>query len=286
MRIAAQRHTALDGKGQNPSPWRRCTQTQPFANSLKPSHNNIPSWRGGKLFFGAGWLLAIVLSFWAAPRIYHRLLAQWPGYQKVQWEQKMTAKKHALAARWQDPRPLILFAGDSQIEYGNWYDLLAGAWAVRNGGLAAAKIADVTELVLAIGDPHAETVVLLCGGNNLSRHDRRDACLRDYEALLAAVRQHLQPESILVLSVLPVRGSAAGQAAQQFNASAAQFNTELAACCQRHQVQFLDATSAVSGENGELAAELTVDGLHLNAEGYRRLARVVAQKLAQIRRVA
>jgi len=193
----------------------------------------------------------------------------------------MAAKKHALSVRWQDPRPLILFAGDSQIEYGNWYDLFAGTWAVRNCGLAAAKIGDVTQLVAAIGEPHPQTVVLLCGCNSLSHGESREACLREYEALLATVRRHLQPESILVLSVLPVRISVAGRTAQQFNANVAQFNTELAACCRQQQVQFLDVTSAVNAENGDLAEELTVDGLHLNAEGYRRLAGAIVQKLAQ-----
>ena len=246
---------------------------------LKPRQNRM---FGGPLFFSAGWLLAILLGFWAAPRVYHRLLMHLPGHQRDNWVQTLAEKQRALSSQWLDPRRLIIFAGDSQIEYGNWYDLFAGAWAVRNCGLAASKIADVTQLVSAIGDPHPHTVVLLCGGNNLGHHDNRDACVRDYETLLAAVRTHLQPESILVLSVMPMRESAADHAAHQFNANLVQFNTELATCCRRHQVQFLDVTAAVMGENGGLAEELTGDGLHLNAEGYRRLARIVAPQLTTL----
>ncbi len=246
---------------------------------MKPRQNKMS---GGTLFYSAGWLLAILLSCWAAPRVYHRLVTHLPGYQRGSWGQTLADKQRALSSRWLDPRPLIIFAGDSQTEFGNWYDLFGGAWAVRNCGLAAAKIADVTQLVPAIGDPHPQTVVLWCGSNNLGHHDRRDACLRDYEALLAAVRLHLHPESILVLSVMPVRESAVDRAAHQFNGELVQFNRELAACCRQHQVEFLEVTSAVAGENGGLAEALTVDGLHLNAEGYRRLAQIIAPELTTL----
>jgi lysophospholipase L1-like esterase len=153
---------------------------------------------------------------------------------------------------------------------------------VRNCGLARSKIADVSQLVSVIGQPRPRMVVLMCGVNNLGHGDGRDACVRDYEELLATVRAHLQPESILVLSVMPVRETPVDRAAQQFNMNIVQFNTELAECCRRHQIQFLDVNPAVTGANGGLADELTEDGLHLNAEGYRRLARIISPQLAAL----
>jgi lysophospholipase L1-like esterase len=246
---------------------------------LKLFQHKIYGRQGWKLFWGAGWLLAIMLSFWALPRIYHRLITHLPATQKANWSQVMAGKKRELSSRWQDSRPLVILAGDSQIEWGNWYDFFAGAWAVRNCGLSSAKIADVTELVSAIGDSHPKMVVLMCGVNSLSRQESPDDCLRDYEDLLAAVRSHLQPESTLVLSVMPVRESAVDGAAHQLNVMINQFNTRLAACCRQHQVDFLNVNPAVTGANGGLADELTVDGLHLNGDGYRRLAAVMAPHL-------
>jgi lysophospholipase L1-like esterase len=250
------------------------------ASSLKQFENKIYGGRGWKWFCGTGWLLAMLLSCWAAPRIYHRLIFHFPAAQKEDWDQTLAEKERELSSRWHDSRPLIILAGDSQIELGDWYDFFGGAWAMRNCGLSRAKIADVTRLVSAIGDSRPKMVVLMCGINSLGGHESLDSCLHDYEDLLLAVRAHLQPESILVLSVMPVRESAADRASHQFNAEINEFNTKLAACCRQHQVDFLNVNPAVADTNGGLAAELTVDGLHLNREGYRRLARLMAAQLA------
>ncbi len=236
-------------------------------------------WRGSKWFCGTGWLLAVGLSCLAAPRICHRLISQLPAVQNENWERTLAEKKRELSSPWQDSRPLILLAGDSQIELGGWYDLFAGGWAVRNCGLSRAKIADVTQLVSAIGDPHPKMVVLMCGINNLGAGESPADCLHDYEALLAAVRSQLQPETIMVLAVMPVRESAVDRASHEVNANVNQFNSGLAECCRQHQVLFLNANSAVTDARGGLAGELTPDGLHLNAAGYRRLAGAIAPHL-------
>lgn len=246
---------------------------------LKPRLHISDRGRGWNWFCGAGWLLALLLGFWAAPRIYHRLILHLPGIQLQNWTAVLAAKEKEVSSPWRDPRPLIVFAGDSEIEFGNWYDLFGGNWAVRNCGLARAKIADVTRLVAAIGPPHPQVVVLMCGINNLGHRDSRAACVQDYAALLAGVNSQLQPKAILVLSVMPVRESAIDRQVHEFNLNIARFNAELADCCLQHRALFLNVTPAVAGANGGLADDLTPDGLHLNPEGYRRLAQAMAPQL-------
>lgn len=115
----------------------------------------------------AGWVLLLALSGLTGPKIYHQLLLRLPVGHNAYWQQRLAEKQSALGSPWRDPRPLILLTGDSHIEYGNWYELLAGGWAVRNGGLAGAKIADVTQLVAAMGDKQPQAVVVMCGINSL-----------------------------------------------------------------------------------------------------------------------
>ena len=239
------------------------------------------SWRG-KTFGGLGWLLALVLSCWAAPRIYHRLFTPLPGVQREHWRQTLGEKERELSLPWRDSRPLIILAGDSHVELGDWYDLFAGGWAVRNCGLARAKIADAAQLVSAIGNPPPQMVVLMCGINDLGAGRTPEACLHDYELLLAGVRSHLKPQSIMVLSVMPLRESVVDRASHAFNVKVNEFNAAVKARCQQRRIIFLNVNSAVMDADGGLAAELTADGLHLNPAGYRRLADVIAARLRQV----
>lgn len=226
-----------------------------------------------------GWLVALILVGWTAPRIYERLIFHWPAARQQEWRQTLAGKQKQLSAPWRDPRPLILFVGDSEIERGNWYDLFQGNWAVRNSGLSRAKIKDVTQLAAALGDRHAQGVVLMCGVNSVGGETLAD-CLQDYAALIHTVRSQLEPKFILVLSVMPVRESAVDREAHRFNATIAAFNGQLAAYCrQQPRVTFLDVNPAVQDARGGLADDLTVDGLHLNEQGYQQLAQVIAPRL-------
>lgn len=193
----------------------------------------------------------------------------------------MIEKQCELSLPWWDHRPLVVLAGDSQIELGDWYNLFAGNWAVRNCGLARAKIADVIQLVLALNEQPTKAVVLMCGINNLGAVETPEDCLRDYERLLATVRSHLRPESIMVLSVMPLRESLIDRSTHEFNMNVSRFNAALKLCCEREHVLFLNVNPVVTDARGGLADSLTVDGLHLNAAGYRRLATVIAPQLPQ-----
>ena len=80
---------------------------------------------------------------------------------------------------------------------------------------------------------------------------------------------------------MPVRETVADHASGLLNEQIRNFNRELKELCGRNQAEFVDVTSVVSDGNGGLASELTPDGLHLNLEGYRKIAGVLAPELAK-----
>jgi lysophospholipase L1-like esterase len=201
--------------------------------------------------------------------------------QREDWQRAFTQKKQELSVPWKDSRPLIIIAGDSQIEMGDWYQLLGGSFAVRNCGLSRAKISDVTELISAMADRNPKEVVLMCGINNLGSHDSVESCTRDYEQLLLKTRSMLNPNKIIVLSVMPVREAAVDRNSHDVNAQVANFNHELDSICKREQAKFVDVCTAVSDKGGGLASALTTDGLHPNFQGYRRIAAVLTNVLSE-----
>ena len=233
------------------------------------------------LFCLAGWGLAVMLGLLISPRLYHRLILRFPLVQQKEWDQVVADRKASIAAvPWRDSRPLNVFAGDSHIEMGNWYELLGGAFAVRNCGLSGATIQDVTTLIKAVPDRSPETVVLMCGINNLTRNDPVERCISDYEQLLAAVHA-LNARKVVVLSVMPVRQSPVDLRNRKLDRKVLlAFNERLKALCAAHNAVFVNVSDAVGDGASGLDPGLTIDGLHLNNRGYKKIADVIRGQLA------
>lgn len=224
------------------------------------------------LFFWSGWLLTLglVVAIW--PRLSHRLWVQFPSYQRIDFERALAEKKQQFALPWKDSRPLTIVAGDSHVELGNWYALFGGSVSVRNCGLSGAKIEDVIEMISAIGDREPKNVLLMCGVNNLGHENAVAFCVTNYERLILTVRSRLNPGRIIVLSVMPLRESAVDRSNLFLNRRISEFNRELEIICARNRVQFVDVAKIMMAAGGGLSPELTIDGLHLNSLGYRKLA--------------
>lgn len=220
----------------------------------------------------AGWLVALLLLGAASPKIIHRAYVRLPIGQKEDFARCVSLKKTALAKPWQDQRPLVAITGDSHVEFGNWYEYFDGAVAVRNCGLARARIEDVTELVTAMGDRSPQALVVLCGVNNLAGSESVDSCLSRYQSLITLIQTRLRPGKVFIVAVMPFRTTPVDQWAKTQNAKIKEFNQELVQLCQREHVIFVDANPALIDVSGGLNTDLTSDGLHLNPEGYRRLA--------------
>jgi len=228
---------------------------------------------------GSGWLLLLILGTLIYPRVYRHFIVRLPSVQQGEWQKTIALKKENLSQLWLDQRPLILVIGDSHVELGDWYDCFRGAYAMRNCGLSRAKIEEVESLATAIADRNPEAVVLICGFNNLASGDSIDSCMDRYQSLISTVQSKIHPHSIIALPVTPLRASFLDSKAASINKKIALFNLQLAGLCSRDQVNFADVTPALVDERGSLYPEMTIDGLHLNQQGYAQLATVLNRYL-------
>ncbi len=124
-------------------------------------------------------------------------------------------------------------------------------WRVENG---------------ALDGPPAAAVVVLAGTNNLGRNTP-DQVAEGVSVLLADVRAKQPAAAVVLLALLP-RGKAAGSRERVW---AAAVNARLAADDHGPGVRYLDAGAVLLDSDGTLSDAVSPDGLHLSAEGYRRL---------------
>jgi hypothetical protein len=153
-----------------------------------------------------------------------------------------------------------VFLGDSLVEYGAWHERWPGGIA---RGVAGARVRDVRLCVPELGRHRPRAVVVMCGVNDLQAKADVEA---EYAALVKALRDET-PARVRVCSILPVgeawRGDPAG-----LNVRVRQANITLAGLADGGRVEYLDLWPTMTDGRGRLRAELTADGLHLNAAGY------------------
>ena len=125
-------------------------------------------------------------------------------------------------------------------------------------------------------DSHPRAGVVMCGINSLFAHIPVETCAQEYAALLTSIRARLEPDSILVLSVMPLRESPVDRATHEMNLNVARLNHLLKSVCAKNQATFINVNQAMTDADGGLTDKFTFDGLHLNNEGYRQLAVVIA----------
>jgi lysophospholipase L1-like esterase len=113
-------------------------------------------------------------------------------------------------------------------------------------------------------DCSARDAFLLIGINDLGDGHSPEVIEAGYREILERVKKHTPMLHVHVQSVLPTRGPHA-----KHNANVLDVNKRLQKLAKEFDYDFIDLHSQMTDDKGELKAEFTADGLHLNAEGYK-----------------
>ncbi len=169
---------------------------------------------------------------------------------------------------------VIIFFGDSQIEYCNWNELL-GRTNIVNQGIAGDVVTDLLDRAAVVCQEQPTKIFIEIGTNDLSMNLPLSQIRADYEKLITILQQNCKA-AIYVNSVLPLQDFP-GEIYQ--NASILALNRSLKQLCTEKALIYIDLTDALSDDSGNLNPAFTMDGLHLNAEGYVVWANILTQYL-------
>ena len=113
-------------------------------------------------------------------------------------------------------------------------------------------------------DVPARDAFLLIGINDLGDSHTPEVMESGYREILEKVKKNAPLLKVHVQSVLPTRGAHA-----KHNANVLDFNQRLQKLAKEFGYDYIDLHSQMKDDKGELKAEFTADGLHLNADGYK-----------------
>ncbi len=157
----------------------------------------------------------------------------------------------------------IIFLGDSQIEYGNWNQLLNRV-NILNKGIAGDTTAGIINRMDEVYIHNPSKVFLEIGTNDLGMGISISKIMENFKVIISNLKMETNSE-IFINSIFPVQ-DLPFEGFQ--NVEINNLNRNLKSFCELENIHFINLTDNFSNDFGNLKEELTNDGLHLNSEGY------------------
>jgi lysophospholipase L1-like esterase len=156
----------------------------------------------------------------------------------------------------------ILFIGDSLTDYCEWGDFLNNR-DVKNRGIAGDNIRGVINRIDFLTAEHPRKIFLMIGINNISANNSTDVIISDYTELMNKIKQNTPSTTVYIQTLLPTFGRDVA-----VNSKIRDINNTLERLSKINNMQYINLYDFFTDKNGQLKAECSYDGLHLNARGY------------------
>lgn len=168
-----------------------------------------------------------------------------------------------------------LFLGDSLTDYFDLETYFPGQ-PVVNSGIAG----NTTDQILAsmktrVYDYNPSKIFLLIGTNDLRDGKAQEAVVQNVEKIIEEIQTNRKQAEIFVESLYSVNGSVSSAVGVRSNEAIQNINAQLEKYCKKKNLTYIDMYSKLQDEQGNLQTQYTVDGLHLNDEGYQIVAGVL-----------
>ncbi|MBP2623571.1 SGNH/GDSL hydrolase family protein [Streptococcus oricebi] len=200
-----------------------------------------------------------------------KLLDNWILKEQAQI-QKNYEDLNALAIK----EPAVIFLGDSIVEYFPLHELLKTSKVLVNRGIRAYKSYLLRQHLDSLLFGQAlDKIFILIGTNDIGEDLALKESLANLEAIIQEIARDYPLTQIYLLSVLPVNEGEAYRNTVYIrtNARIQALNQAYQDLVQNyHNASFLNLYDLLLDEKGQLAADFTIDGVHLTIAGYARLA--------------
>lgn len=162
----------------------------------------------------------------------------------------------------------IIFLGNSITAGIDWMELL-GRTDVRNRGISGDISFGVLERLNEVTEGKPSRVFILIGINDISRNIPDSFILSNYKKIIERIKEESPSTEIFFQTLLPVNNEFT-QFKNHYNKDEhiLHVNEELKKLAAKEKVGLIDLYPHFLGADKKMDKKYTIDGLHLNAEGY------------------
>jgi lysophospholipase L1-like esterase len=164
----------------------------------------------------------------------------------------------------------IVFIGDSNTEGFPLNEIYPGR-KIKNRGVSSNTTIHILGRLKSIIDKHPRKIFLQAGINDIYSDEPYDSLLSRYQKIVGMIRSAGITPYCQSLLPLAYRYTYMKKDADRFNDWLKQY-------CEKNNITYIDICSPLE-KDGELDPACTIDGLHVNAEGYKRWAAAIDKYL-------
>ena len=144
-----------------------------------------------------------------------------------------------------------------------------------NRGIGGYKTEDLLKVLdVCVYDLAPRRIFINIGTNDLSDPSiSLGQMLDNYDQILTLIQEHLPKAELYLMAYYPVNPKAAAEEMKaclqiRTNAKIASANREVMKLAQAHHARFIDVNAPLTDEEGNLKKEYTIEGMHINRDGY------------------
>lgn len=162
----------------------------------------------------------------------------------------------------------IVFLGNSITAGVDWMELL-GRSDVRNRGISGDISFGVLERLDEVTEGKPAKVFILIGINDISRNIPDSVIMRNYRTIIQRIKKESPATKIYFHTLLPVNNEFTNFKNHYNKDEHIRFvNDELRKLAASEKITVIELHDAFLNNDKKLDKKYTIDGLHLNAEGY------------------
>lgn len=170
----------------------------------------------------------------------------------------------------QPKKEKIVFAGDSITDrynlnkYYQYDDKI-----VVNSGISGYQTKNVIARFYNLIEQHeADKVFLLIGTNDIGAYVDRDEVVQNIKQIFEDTKEVNPKAKLYYQTIYPVNRNLNDGLGGRNNKDIKYINEKMKSYCEKHNITYLDVYSVLKDEDDNLAEKYTLDGLHLNDDGY------------------
>ncbi|TRX59596.1 glycoside hydrolase family 92 protein [Fulvivirga sp. M361] len=172
----------------------------------------------------------------------------------------------------------IIFLGNSITDGAEWFELFDGNPNIKNRGIGGDDTDGVLERLKEVTASRPDKVFVMIGTNDLAYGKTVAHVVTNLKEIIRRIQDESPATNIFMESILPVEDAIHSS---RPNESIRDINQQLKSYCDEIGLTYIDLVPVFSDENGKLNKQYSIDGLHLNGEGYLKWVEVIKKYLKE-----